>query len=110
LPFSGPNGSTTYTDLTGRAVSYLGGSIVTSDFPPISTDSSVYDNTSTVGICSYAASTDWDISTGDFTIDGWLKVPTGITARQGVLSRRSVGSAGWEWSLSSSGTLDFIAF
>lgn len=73
IPGNGANGSTAITDLTGKALTVIGNTNISTSQSIIGGSSIYFDGSG--GYLSLADSDDWDFGSGDFTVDFWSFIP-----------------------------------
>ena len=89
----GTNGSTTFTDSSwgARTVTAYGNAQITTTSPKFGTGAALFDGTS--DRLSVPTSTDFDVGSGDFTMELWLKAASSGSAA--VLAARRAGGAAY---------------
>ena len=89
----GTNGSTTFTDSSwgNRTVTAYGNAQITTTTPKFGTGAALFDGTS--DRLSVPTSTDFDVGSGDFTMELWLKAASSGNAA--VLAARRAGAAAY---------------
>lgn len=95
LPLTGANGSTTFTDLTGRTWTRAGNTVITTDQSRFGNGSARFD-----GSGDYLATTTSaadSISTGNFTIELWARWNTFGTDKKYVVCHPGNGSQYWQF-------------
>lgn len=104
LHCDGTNGSTTFTDVKGHTVTTHGNAQISTAQSKFGGASGLFDGSGDT--LSLAAHSDWDISTGDWTIEGWIRVGALGCA---VVSRRSGSTSGWVVQIHTDGSVIFRA-
>jgi hypothetical protein len=85
LHFDGPDGSTTFTDQTGKVWTPSGNAQIDTAQSKFGGASGLFDGSG--DYISSASSTDFDLGSGDFTIEFWARPAASITATQIVLAK-----------------------
>lgn len=85
LNLEGPNGSTVYTDATGRSWAQVGNAVISTASFPFGTSSLALDGVGDA--ISTASSVDFDFGAGDFTVECLVRVNT--LGNQVFFSRRN---------------------
>jgi len=73
LKMAGTNGSTTFTDDAGHTTTANGDVKIVSGAFPYGRSAAYFDGTGDYIACTY--STDYEVGSGDFTVEFWFKVP-----------------------------------
>ncbi|MGO4151429.1 DUF2341 domain-containing protein [Cupriavidus sp. YAF13] len=102
LRMDGDNASTTITDQAGHTVT-LNGAPKLSTVQAVLGGSSLLLNGST-DYLSLASSSDFDVGTGDYTVEAWIWMSSTLTGESDIISKNSSGTAGWLTMYRSNGT------
>jgi hypothetical protein len=100
MHMDGVDGSTTFTDVTGKTCTASGNAQLDTADKKYGLSSGLFDGSGDVVTCG--ATTDFPF-TSDFTIEWWAKANSG--ADRCVISKRSTGSVGWAIEMRSTGAL-----
>lgn len=90
LHFDGPDGSTTFTDQTGKTWTAFGNAQIDTAQSKFGTASGLFDGVATSFI-STGDSIDWFLESGDFTLELWFR-PIAIGARQFLCGQSNAGA------------------
>lgn len=103
MHFEGANGSTTFTDLRGKAVTPNGNAQLTTTSPKFGTACATFDGAS--DSLTIADHDDFDFGSSDITIEFWFK-STQTTSNVGLLVRSWAGgyTGGWSFQLNGNGS------
>jgi len=104
LHFNGTNGSTTFTDVTGRSWTASGNAQISTTDTKFGTGCLLLDGTD--DWADSANDAGMQFGTGDFTIEGWIK-PTGFANFPNIFSNRDGG--GLTFRITSGGVLSYFA-
>lgn len=110
LHFNGSDGSTTFTDNSSLAhtVTAVGNAQLDDQSPKFGSASLLLDGTGDYATIPYHA--DLHLSTGDFTIECWVRASTSNNSRNILhLGRTSNNDTAWELAITSGGYLQFNA-
>lgn len=92
LHFDGTNGSTTLTDQKSHTFTISGTGALSTTQSKFGGASFLCGSTST-NTCSSAASTDWDMGSGDFTTEGWAWNSANLSTIQMLVGNRTSGGS-----------------
>lgn len=87
LPMDGANGSTTFTDLTGKTVARYGNTVISTAQSPFGGASGYFDGSG--DYVTYAHNSLFNLDSGDFTIEFWFY---GSAYVNRLISKRSVAN------------------
>ena len=107
LHFDGADCSTTFTDVKGHAFTAVGNAQIDTAYSKFGSAALLLDGSG--DRVSGAASTDWGISTGDWTIEMWVNLDVASGVENGICCRRSGGTNGWAIDVGTSGQVRFRA-
>lgn len=96
LHFDGANNGTSFVDHSAPAHAFTASNAITvTADSKFGTASGEFLSGSSRTLTS-PSSADWDLGSGDFTIEGWIKKPTHAAAFEGILVRDAIGGTrGW---------------
>lgn len=108
LHFNGADGSTTFTDQTGKIWTPNGNAQIDTAQSEFGGASGLFDGSG--DFISTPQHTDFDITSGDFTLEMWLR-PAVLSGTQSIVSKVQTGSNGWILDIGPTGrvTFTFIA-
>ena len=102
--FNGTNGSTTFTEETGKTITRYGNAVISTAQYKFGGASGYFDGSGDV--LSSPNSSDFYFATGSFTIEAWVR-PSTISSVRAVCSQRSSDYRGWVLMVSATGALQF---
>ena len=89
LPMDGTNGSTTFTDVKGHTFTASGNAQIDTTQSKFGGASGLFDGTG--DLVSSANHADWDVGSGDFTIECWVR-PAAISTTRNIATKRADSS------------------
>ena len=106
LHFDGADASTTFTDARGHTFTAVGNAQIDTSGSKFGGAALLLDGSG--DRVSGAASTDWDISTGDWTIEVWVNFDS-LAAENALFCRRNGGANGWAAQVQTDGSIIYRA-
>jgi len=107
LNFDGADDSTTFTDVKGHTFTAYNNAQIDTAQSKFGGASLLLDGSG--DYISSPASADWNISTGDWTIELWINPDVVSGVENGLICRRSSGANGWAIDIGASGEVRFRA-